>query len=185
MVGSVGPLFLAVGLPPPARDLLAAVLMSATSNRRLPGRPSPPDNWHLTLRYLGDTDEVAMERLLAGLDQTDLGPRFPVELSGLGAFPNARRATVLWLGVSSGGDRLAALAAIIDEEVESVGFAAEDRPYVPHLTLSRLRPDEDLRPMMETLVLPPIRFEVATVGLYRSHLAGSTWYELLEEFPLG
>lgn len=185
MVGSVGPLFLAVGLPPSTRDLLASVLMSATSNRPLPGRPSPPDNWHLTLRYLGDTDEVAMDRLLAGLDQADLGPRFPVELAGLGAFPSARRATVLWLGVSTGGDRLAELAGIIDDEAESVGFAAEDRPYVPHLTLSRLRPDEDLRPMMETLVLPPIRFVVATVGLYRSHLAGSTWYELLEEFALG
>jgi RNA 2',3'-cyclic 3'-phosphodiesterase len=173
-----------VGLPQPTRDLLAAVLMAATADRPLPGRPSPPENWHLTLRYLGDTDEVVKDRLLAGLDQAELGPPFSVELSGLGAFPNPRRATVLWAGVSRGGDRLAELASIIDEEAEAVGFVPEDRPYVPHLTLSRLRPDEDLTSLIDGLVLPPIRFEVSSVGLYRSHLAGSTWYELMDEFTL-
>ncbi len=125
-----------------------------------------------------------MDRLVAGIDQSDLGSPFPVELSGLGAFPNARRATVLWLGVSRGGDRLAELADLIDVEAEAVGFVTEERPYVPHLTLSRLRPDEDLRPFIEALAVPPIRFEVPAIGLYRSHLGGAAWYELLEEFPL-
>ncbi len=183
-MGSVGPLFLAVGLPQPIRDLLAAVIMAGRADLPLPGRPSPPGNWHLTLRYLGDTDEVVKDRLLAGLDQAHLGAPFFVELSGLGAFPNPRRATVLWVGVSRGADRLAELAGVIDEEAEVVGFAPEDRPYIPHVTLSRLRPDEDIRWLIDTLVLPPIRFEVTSVGLYRSHLAGSTWYEQIEEFPL-
>lgn len=184
MVGSVGPLFLGVGLPAPSRDLLAGVLAARLEGRDLPGRLSPPDNWHITIRYFGRIEEVTADRLLAELDQSDLGRRFTLELVGLGAFPNPRRATVLWAGVGRGTIRLGDLNRTAEESAQVVGLDPDERPYRPHLTLSRLRPDEDVRSLLAAVELPPIEFEVAEVTLFRSHVGPSTWYEPVEAFAL-
>lgn len=176
---------MAVGIPTPARDLLASVIMGSTNGSPLPGKPVDPENWHLTLRFLGTTDEVALDRLSAGLDEEPLGGPFRLELSGMGAFPDPRRATVLWLGVAAGADRLADLAEIAEEVARDVGFDPVDRPYRPHLTLSRLRPQEDVTVLVETFPAHRIRIDVEEIGIYRSHMGGgATWYERLEAFPL-
>lgn len=184
MVGTVGPLFLGIGLPSGARDLLAALLMDATGGASLPGRPSPPENWHVTLRYFGAVDEVAADRITAAIDQADLGGHVPLMLGSFGAFPNPRRATVLWLGIERGADRLALLNEIAEDAAQAAGLPAEDRPYLPHLTLSRLRPDQDLRGLIDTTVLPPVSFTVSELTLFESHLGPTTWYEPVETFPL-
>lgn len=184
MVGTVGPLFLGIGLPDGARDLLAALLMDVTGGASLPGRPSPPDNWHITLRYFGAVDEVVADRVVAGIDEASLGGQVPLTLGALGAFPNARRATVLWIGIDRGADRLEDLNEVAEDVAQGVGLPAEDRPYVPHLTLSRLRPDQDLRRLIDASVLPPVSFTVQELTLFASHLGPNTWYEPVETFPL-
>lgn len=186
MVAPVGRLFLAVDLPEPVRDLLAAVLVRWNEGRPLPGRPVPPANWHLTLRFLGDADEVGRDRLLAALDGRGPGGRVRVRLNGLGAFPTPRRATVLWLGVSEGAAALDRLAAVAEEAAVSAGWPPEDRPFHPHLTLSRIRPDQDVRPLLARPQPEPVAFDAGAITLFRSHLGGGpARYEALERFPLG
>ena len=66
------------------------------------------------------------------------------------------------------------------------GFAAEDRPFRPHLTLSRFRPHQDVTSLLESVLIPAVPMPVGRIVLYRSHLGrGGATYEEMEEFPLG
>ena len=178
-------LFVAVPITGEARARVAHAL-DAVSERPLPGRPVRPENWHITMRFLGEVGEVERDLVIGALDRADLGDAFRVRWSGLGAFPRPQRATVLWLGLDRGERELADLSGRVEEALDGAGFPPEDRPFQGHLTLSRIRPHQDLRPLLEAF--DPVRFEmdVDRVVLYRSHLGpGGARYEEVEVFPLG
>ena len=177
-------LFLAIPLTEEARQAIARLLRGALAHP-LPGRPVRPENWHLTLRFLGDVDEVGCDRLVREVDAAERGPAFALRWGGLGAFPRPQRATVLWLGAERGAEEAEHLAEAIEEAVEAAGFPPEDRPFRCHLTLSRIRPDQDVTAVLQAV--PPLGLSMAVdrVVLYRSHLAsGGPRYEEIETFPL-
>lgn len=177
--------FVAVPLDEEARHALAAIV-AARFPRGMPGRPVSPENWHLTLRFLGWVDEVVLDRVLAALDAADLGPPFPIRWGALGAFPSPRRASVLWVGVDRGEERMAILAAVVSEALEGAGFEPEDRPFHPHLTVSRFRPRQDVTPAVAGSTPAGVAMEVDRMTVFQSHLGrGGARYEPLEEFPLG
>jgi 2'-5' RNA ligase len=181
MVGPVGRVFAAVPLPAEVRLALDDKLRPHS----LPGKVAPPENWHLTLRFLGNVDEVTYERFVAELDSADLGPRFRMALSGLGAFPNPKRATVLWAGVSQGEDELSELALTAEEAAQTAGLPPEERPFRPHLSLSRLRPPVDVSTLIAAFGDTGIGWRCETMVVYRSHLgSGGSRYEPLEIFDL-
>jgi 2'-5' RNA ligase len=175
-----------VGIP--VSDGLRAALeahLAATVGERLPGRAVPPANWHLTLRFLGATDAERRCRVVDELARIDPPPPFDLSLTGLGAFPRAGRAKVLWIGVGEGADPLRALAASVEAAVVRAGFASEPKPFSPHLTLSRLRDPADLRPLVDGAAPFGGRMRVDAFVLFRSHLGGGpARYEALERFPL-
>lgn len=181
MIQELDRLFLGVPVTERVRRALSAQLQ----REEIPGRAVPPENWHLTLRFLGDTDREARERLVQALGSRELGSRFAVGFGGLGAFPRAARAAVLWVGVGQGADALRALAARVEEAVRRAGFPADARPFTPHLTLSRIRPARDVRRLVERA--PPLTQQmlVESVVLFRSQLGvGPARYEELGHFPL-
>lgn len=186
MVGNLRRLFLAVPFDDEIRAMLAEHLASGPLGQRpLPGTPVKPNNWHLTLRFLGRVDEVVQEKVMAGLDQVDLGASFEIEMGEMGAFPRPSRATVLWIGLTRGIDRLSKLNSICEEICETAGLAPEGRPYSPHLTLSRIRPDQDVRSVVEGYESMPFRWNANQVILFESRLGrGGAVYEPLESFPL-
>ena len=162
------------------------MLAQHLSVRPLPGRPVPPDNWHLTVRFLGNVREVAGERLAAELDQADLGEAFTIALGGMGAFPRPARASVIWLSLDKGRDRLTELNALAEEAAQAAGLAAEDRPFAPHLTLSRIRPELDVRTDVASYNPVPLQWTVPGLVLFESHPArGGARYEPVDEFPFG
>ena len=178
-------LFLAAPLTEDARHAIAAHLRGSLAHP-LPGRPVRPENWHLTLRFLGDVDEAGTDWVIREVDAAERGPAFTVRWGSLGAFPRPRRATVLWLGLERGAEEAERLAAVVEEAVEAAGFAPEDRPFRSHMTLSRLRPDQDVTAVLDAV--PPVGLAMAVerVVLYRSHLGpGGPRYEEIESFPLG
>lgn len=177
-----GRLFLAVPLSEALRRDLAGALRR---HGPLPGRPVPPESWHLTLRFLGDTPREALDRLRGEMARASLGGPFALRFGGYGAFPRASRATVLWLGVEAGAEPLGALAEAVEAAVRRAGFSPERRPFRPHLTLSRIRTPENASSLLERL--PPFReaMPVEAVVLFRSHLGhGPARYEALERFSL-
>ena len=146
----------------------------------------PPVNWHLTIRFLGNADQIAMERLIAELDQADLGETFEVVLGEMGAFPRPARASVVWLALDKGRERLSELNEIAEEASQAVGLAPEERPFAPHLTLSRIRPELDVRPDLAAYAPAPFRWTTFELVLYESHMGrGGAVYEPMERFPLG
>lgn len=181
-----GRLFVAVPLAEPMRAALRAHLARATGGRPVPGRRTPPESWHLTLRFLGATDAAAGARLVEALRGAALGPAFAMGFDGLGAFPQAGRAHVLWIGVDAGADTLRALADVVERAAVAAGFAREPRRFSAHLTLSRMRPAQDVRSILAAAPpAPPDRQVVDAVVLYRSHLArDGARYEAVARFPL-
>lgn len=99
-----------------------------------------PESLHVTLKFLG---KVEPDRVLAVRERLAAEvPRHTVarlSLAGVGAFPSARRARVVWLGVRDGVQDLALVAAAMDRALEALDFAAEDRSFSAHLTLGRVR----------------------------------------------
>lgn len=179
--GTVERLFLAVELEPAVRRALRDHLNGVV----LPGRAVPPGSWHLTLRFLGDTDAPRRRALEEALAAADRGPAFTASLGGLGAFPRAARATVLWMAVRDGGG-LARLAAVAERAARSAGFAAEERPFRAHLTLARLRPPADVAPLLQRVPPAGIDLPVRYLTLFRSRPgSGAPTYDALAAWPLG
>ena len=185
MVESVGRIFLAVDLTPDARQALSHRAMNMAGDRELPGRLALPRNWHITLWFLGNVSQDRFEVMLHFLAETPLGQAFRCRFGRLGAFPRAARASVLWVGVSKGARELASLAGRVGEVVEGSGIPVSERPFSPHLTLSRLRPPQDLRPLLAAAPAAEVEMMVREVTVFRSHLGGGPpRYEVMERIPL-
>lgn len=155
------------------------------SRARVPGKMAPPENWHITLRFLGRVDEIGYERFLQALDALDLGGPFRIGLGEMGAFPRARSATVIWLGVSKGVERLGDLATATEEAAQTAGLVSEERPFRAHLTLTRVRPPEDVSDLIAAHPEIGIEWRCRSLVVYQSHLGrGGARYEALETFTL-
>jgi RNA 2',3'-cyclic 3'-phosphodiesterase len=165
-------LFLAV-FPPAAVQRAAFGLIEAL---RRPGDGVSwvkPENLHYTLRFLGEVGEDGARRAAeAAAGAASTAKPFTAVLGGLGAFPNPRRARVLWIGMSEGGEPLVALARDLDRALAKRGFGKADKPFAAHLTLGRVR--EPGRDWTETLAAAgadaPARFEVDRLCVVESQL---------------
>lgn len=169
-------LFLAIEVTAPVRAAIRAALPA-----ELPGRVVRPEQWHLTVRFLGGTTPAQRDALVAALDGSfDLGRAFTIRLGGLGAFPDARAARVAWLGVQSGAREFAALAERIETIVTGLGFTGGVPDGTPHLTLTRLDPPSDVRRLVGHRVDVPVPLLVDAVCLLRSRMStqGTRYAEL-------
>jgi 2'-5' RNA ligase len=177
-------LFVAFDVPPEVRD--AAEASVGPWRERFPrAKWVPKQNQHVTLKFLGST----WPRLVPWVHGTvaavaQAHAPVPTRVLGLGAFPNARRARVLWIGLDDTARGLARIAAALDESL-SREFAPEKRGFTPHLTVARFDPPveleglEDADPVSEA-------FEIDRIVLYRSHLRRpAPVYEELGTFALG
>ena len=99
-----------------------------------------PTGIHLTLKFLGNIRTERVAEITEALRGAAQGiPPFHLEISGLGAFPSLGQPRVLWVGVRGELEKLSRLQQNIDSTLATLGFAGEERPFVPHLTLARLR----------------------------------------------
>jgi 2'-5' RNA ligase len=180
-----GHAFLAVDLTALERHALSAALQEASPGRPVPGKRQEPEKWHITLRFLGETSDVAGEMLLRELDDTlDMAPG-KVTCSGLGVFPKPAKASVLYVRVDDAANLLARLAAHCEAAARDVGFPPEERPFVPHLTLSRIRPPRDLRTFLDSFGEFNAAIDVSGVTLFRTLRSRSRlWYEAVETITL-
>lgn len=177
-------LFLAVALDDEVRAGLRAHLVD-NGGDLIPGRHVTPANWHITLRFLGRSAPVQRDRVMGYLDGELGGGSFPMRFGGLGAFPRPPKATVVWLAVTEGAERLVDIAATCEEAAQVAGFFPEERPFHPHLTLSRVRPPEDVGVLTGGFSPYQGRLLVDRVTLFESILGrGPARYSVIEEFRL-
>jgi 2'-5' RNA ligase len=178
--------FFAVSLSIEARACAAEAVERLRAAAPSGVRWVPAENQHLTLKFLGELHESHVDRLVerAAAKLASAKP-FEVALAGFGAFPSAREARVLWLGIAQGAGALAKLARKLDAAARVAGAERERRPFAAHLTLGRLR--EPARIELERAIPPEsVAWTVQEVVLYESRLApGGARYVPLAHLPLG
>lgn len=109
-----------------------------------------PEAYHVTLKFLGWTRPEAVVAISDVLgDAIAAVDGFTITGRGLGAFPRADRARVLWAGLDDAAGGLTRLAGIVESELEPIGFAREARPFHAHVTLGRIREPEDVQALLQ------------------------------------
>ncbi len=99
-----------------------------------------PEGLHLTLKFLGETEETRIEQIIKGLDEAvSAVNRFDIICGKSGVFPSPRKARVIWIGLRKGNEEVSNLAARVDRSLTAIGFEPEKRSYTPHLTIARAR----------------------------------------------
>lgn len=141
-------LFVALTPPPDVvEELQARMAGLCVLGRDL--RWSRPEQWHLTLAFLGDVGDETRGELSRRLGRA-AGRYSPLTLSFGGGGRFGHR--VLWTRVHGERDRLRRLADSVRAAARRSGLAAEQRPYRPHLTLARATTTAvDLRPLVDEL----------------------------------
>lgn len=125
-------LFVAIDLPWALRQRVAML-----SGAGIPGaRWVPPDNYHITLRFIGETPAYRAEEIDQALTALR-ARRFELTLAGLGTFAKSGRSTALWVGVER-NERLDLLQSKIETALQRIGLEPERRRFAPHVSLARL-----------------------------------------------
>ena len=126
-------------------------------------------NIHLTLRFVGDTEEEVLIALKSGLD--DIAAKwsvFDVNLDQVGAFPSLKRPRVVWVGVEDPNKKVKKLYLDVERLARSLGWKREEKRFHPHVTLGRVR--NRGRPPAEDWIadVPKAGFRVSSVCLIES-----------------
>lgn len=130
-------LFIALRVPP--NPVFERVLRQLTGLRGV--APVRPENLHYTLRFLGDVDGETKQRLMKILREAHMDERpFQIRVEGTGAFPNPEKPRVIWADCApDDAQPLKRLADGVEAFTEELGMEQRDKPFVPHLTLARVK----------------------------------------------
>ena len=96
------------------------------------------ENIHLTMKFLGDVNSAKLSEVKDALNGVRFR-EFPLEIKGIGAFPNLKRMNVIWIGIGEGWSLVEAIFEQTEALLHSLGFSRETRPFSPHITIARVR----------------------------------------------
>jgi RNA 2',3'-cyclic 3'-phosphodiesterase len=178
-------LFTALDLPEDAVSKLAALVDRLRPSARI--RWSPADNLHITTKFIGEWPEDRLDKLTAALNALPPREPIPIEVRGVGFYPNPHSPRIFWAAVHA-GPALPGLARETEAALEKIGIAAEKRPFTPHLTLARIKEPVPLQELRQAIAaLPSVEFGAFTADrffLYLSQLRPSgSVYTRLSDFP--
>jgi len=180
--------FVAIELPGAIKDAIESLI------RRLRGVGARAswvrrENMHLTLRFFGGITEDQSIRLgeILAENGREIRP-FPVHVRGIGAFPNARKPAVIWVGAEAPDDCLLHMNAAAENAARAIGLSPDDKPFHPHITMARIRDTRTARPLMEAIeseaAFDAGAFEASGMTLFSSELTPKgPVYQVVREFP--
>jgi 2'-5' RNA ligase len=147
------------------------------------------DNIHITLAFLGDTQECTIDEIFPVLSKKCSGyGSFQLILSGCGVFRSFSDPRIIWTGIQP-SDELTGLYSSIISGLKELNIKLEDRPYNPHLTVGRIKHINDIR-ILESLIVKYKNTELQKVNadeviLYESILLPTgPLYKPLAKFSL-
>ena len=147
-----------------------------------------PNDLHITIRFIGDVDVQQSHEIIKALSSVRKQP-FHIEASGLSCF-HLKRQTILYCPVTS-TRKLTDLTAKVNESLVKIGFEMPNKPYVPHITLARLKSSKGLDTFMKkNMKALRLQCKVTNFRLYQSSsqtdkLEGKTTrYDIVKEYPL-
>jgi len=146
-------------------------------------------NIHLTVRFLGATPSKAVEEIGVSMrEKLEDFPALQVRVEGTGVFPAATRPRILWLGVAGDITRLQELEMAIHQVMEPMGFPREEREFIPHITLGRVRYPQKITPDVIKFLnaeYDPVNCPLREIHLYESRMGNKgVTYIPLATFPL-
>lgn len=185
--------FVAIELPENVRGTLRSTIRHVRDFVTSPDiKWVPPENIHLTLKFLG---QVPLERVKDLRQRLEVictaTPPMRLEVCTLGGFPSPGSPRVVWAGLSGDTTLLTSLAQHIDDDLGEMGFARETRPFTPHLTIARVRPEASSRTrsalgtaIRDSHGVTRVQFEADAVSLMRSELTPKgAIYTRIAHFP--
>jgi RNA 2',3'-cyclic 3'-phosphodiesterase len=146
------------------------------------------DKFHITLKFLGDTEQSHIELLSAVLSKiTKQFPAFEITYDSLGVFPNLHNPRVVWIGTKS-NQAVLDLQSKIEETCLDFGFQKEERAFSPHITVGRVKGTRNLARLTEaikTITFETMQSRCSEVLLMKSDLRPSgSIYTILQSIPL-
>ena len=132
--------FIAVEIP---SSLQNTIQESTASLRKMLGnelvRWVPPQNVHLTLKFLGDVSSSNLD-LIKQMLTAEAAQHlcFEMQVEGIGSFPNPRRPRVIWVGLHAPA-ALESLQRGIESASARLGYTSEEKSFSPHLTIGRVK----------------------------------------------
>ncbi len=162
-------LFVAIEFSEPFRRSLQSI-MEAMRRQGVMGSYTRPENLHLTLAFIGESDRTEdIIRIMSGIS----GGPFSIEAEGMGRFGD-----LLWVGVRK-NPRLTVLARSLCRQLRQAGFPIEERDFLPHITLVR-RSSGSFR-----VSVPPAAMSVRSISLMKSeHIDGKPAYTAIHTHRL-
>jgi RNA 2',3'-cyclic 3'-phosphodiesterase len=185
--------FIAVNIPSEIQSAAARSIAPLQKTLTKPlVRWVPLNNVHLTLKFLGDVSPDNLARLAEALKVEVLNHEtFTIDVGGLGAFPDPRRARILWIGLET-SLALKALMRGVETVSTRLGYSSEDRPFSPHLTIGRVGQNvsatgfQSIRTAIEGINVGALgTIPVNALNIYKSDLLpGGSVYTNLYILPL-
>jgi len=140
--------FIAVDVGPlPALLELADKLRAARADIKL----VEPENIHVTLKFLGDTEEDLVEEIHRHMSESvkDVEP-FTLRLEKMGAFPGLNYMRVVWVGME-GAEPLVQIARSLNSALKPLGFRSDKKGFKPHLTVARVRSPRNINELRQAI----------------------------------
>ncbi len=145
-----------------------------------------PENYHITLRFIGDVDGNTADEVADSLDRLSNSLQFPIRLTHLGSF-GGDKPRALYAGVEP-SEMLNRLQAAHERVLQRAGLPPEGRKFVPHVSLARLRgtaAEELARFIAESARFEPLSFVPARFVLFSSRdSVGGGPYLVEQSYPL-
>jgi 2'-5' RNA ligase len=180
--------FVAVPLPGTVQSLIVQAAQGLSQALPSVRWARKPENLHVTVKFLGQVAEERVQELGAALARA-LGQLscFRISVRGLGAFPRAHEAHVLWAGIDDDTRGLSTVAGVVEETAARLGFARAERPFCAHVTVGRSKDAIDARTALAGWTERPFAaVGVDEVHLYESRLGGEgSTYVLRSRAALG
>lgn len=148
-----------------------------------------PENIHITLSFLGETDLEALEEQSVVIESLlNASPGFRLGTTETGIYPHANAPRVLWVGAAPYDLTLSGLKQNLDKELSRLGYELDKRPFQPHITLGRVKSISRKSSFIHKFLAAEVRefeFEVERVVWMKSTLTPvGAEYEELKSFKI-
>lgn len=150
----------------------------------IPGRLTPANNMHITMKFLGNCDENIVAEVVDILGHVIPGHEpFKIKIQGFEAFPSIRRPRVAWFGVNNGSKSLVDLSKEVDYGLKEL---FEPSKFTPHITIARYKKPENLKKLSSEYCNIEIgEMTAEKLTLFQSELSPEgARYSAYKEFPL-